>query len=89
MQFKQGLVEDFPKLFGGGSESEQGQYSSEAVFTTEYGWYHSIYTLAGGAYTKFDEVESKPILGALRFLEYEKTRIELENKRIKKSMRLT
>ena len=87
MQFKHGLTEDFPELFGKGDEEQQGFQSAESVFAEKNGWYNSIYTLAGGSYEKFDEVVSKPILGALRFLTYEKGKIELENRRIEKSMK--
>jgi hypothetical protein len=87
LQFKHGLVEDFPELFGNNEESEQGFQSAEAVFAAKNGWYNSIYTLAGGSYTKFDEVEASPIIASLRYLTYEKGKIELENRRIEKSMK--
>jgi hypothetical protein len=87
LQFKQRLTEYFPDLFGGTDEEPQGFQSAEAAFTERNGWYNSIYALAGGSFEKFDAVESKPILAALRFLEYEKGKIELENKRIEKSMK--
>lgn len=85
MQFKQRLTADFPDLFG--EDSYEGDITEgERRFKDENGWYNSIYVLAGGVFKDFDEVECKPIYSSLRFLSYEKKRVELENKRIEKSM---
>lgn len=82
MQFREGIINDYPSLFGGGDEEGTG-YSASENFGAKWGWYQSIYTLAGGNALKFDEATSLPIHQALTYLAFEKEKLELEARQIK------
>lgn len=82
MQFRDGIITDYPDLFGGGDEEGTG-YTAEENFGAKWGWYQSIYTLAGGDALRFDEATSLPLLQALTYLTFEKERLKLEAKQIK------
>ena len=82
MQFREGIISDYPSLFGGGDEEGTG-YSAAENFGAKWGWYQSIYTLAGGDALKFDEATSLPLHQALTYLTFEKEKLQLEAKQIK------
>ena len=49
----------------------------------KYGWYSSIYAIAQGDLTKFDQVTKLNIHSCFTFLSFEKQKLEIEGKRIK------
>ena len=83
MRFRERTIEGYPELFGGGVEQE-GEYTSQANFGRKWGWYQSIYALAKGDVSKFDEVTSLNVFKCLNYLTFEKEKNELESAMIKK-----
>ena len=81
MEFKQRITNGFPELFAEGTGEQD--YSAESQFATKYGWFASIFTLAQGDITRFNQVTEQPLTTALMFLEFEKEKTELEIKRNK------
>ena len=86
MEFKQRIGKGFPSLFEEVTAGEQGEqdFSGEGQFAKKYGWFTSLYSLAGGDVTKFDKVTEQPLLNALMFLEFDKDKTELEIRRNKR-----
>jgi hypothetical protein len=50
-----------------------------------WGWYQSIYALAGGDVLKFNKVTESPLFQCLTYLTFEKEKNELESMMIKKA----
>ena len=86
MEFKQRISKGFPNLFVQVDEQgeQEADYTGEGQFAAKYGWFTSLYALAGGDVTKFDEVTKTPLLNALMFLEFDKDKTELEIRRNKR-----
>ena len=55
LQFKERVIENYPEIFESGGDKDL-DYSAERNFTRKWGWYNSLYRLAGGDATKIDEV---------------------------------
>ena len=87
LSFRESIVEGYPELFASSEEKEGHQLSSEDGFGAKWGWYQSIYGLAKGDITKFDEVTSEPLYKCLMYLVFEKEKNQLEAKMIKNSMK--
>ena len=83
LSFRNEVSQTFSGLFsstdGGGGFIK----SREAVFGEKWGWYQSLYALAGGDVTKFDEIARESLYKCLTWLMFENEKVELENKRIK------
>ena len=69
------------------SESGQGQLDGATNFTRKYGWYNSIYALAKGDVTRFENITKLNIHKCLYYLTFEKEKQEIEKKLIKKSFK--
>ena len=69
-------------MFGGGEE-QQADYSSSASFSSKWGWYQSVYRLAGGEALNLDKATKISAHQAMTFLTFEKEKNELEAKLIK------
>ena len=82
LEFKQRVNTNYPELFTEGSE--QADYSTEGTFGSKWGWYQSVYGISKGDVTKFDEVTKLNVHECLMYLAFEKDKIELEKKLIKK-----
>ena len=83
MEFKKRIVGQYPDLFAEGNK-EQVDLSPTGNFGTKWGWYQSIYGLAKGDVTKFDKVTELNVHQCLLYLAFEKDKLELETKLIKK-----
>lgn len=83
LSFKQRVIDNYPELFKQGNE-EGANYGAEANFGIKWGFYQSVYGLAKGDVTKFDEVTKLNVNTALLYLVFEKEKQELEAKRIKR-----
>jgi hypothetical protein len=84
LDFKQSTTENFRYLF----ELDEGSDESneeEKQFSTNYGWYPSLYAAAGGQYLKLNEVTKTNIMEFLTWLQFEKEKINLEILRIQKA----
>jgi len=65
-------------------EQEVNDYSERAQFNKRWGWYNSIYAIAQGDLTKFDEVTGLGVRKCLTWLTYEKQKREIEEREIKR-----
>ena len=84
LSFRKRIVETFDSLFG---ETTEGGFGISANFGAKWGWYQSIYAIAKGDVTKFNEITKLPIAQCLTWLEFEKEKNELENKMIKQNIK--
>ena len=83
MDFKRGVVTNYPEIFSEGDEG-QSDFSATTNFGRKWGWYQSIYGLAKGDVTKFDKVTKLNVHKSLMYLAFEKEKLELEKSMIKK-----
>lgn len=86
LRFRDRVIDSFPSLFGDGNEEGQ-DLSAQGGFGRKWGWYQSIYGLAKGDITKFDEVTEEPVFKCLTYLTFEKEKNELESKMIQKAIK--
>ncbi len=82
LSFRQRFIESYPESFRGGQEGEL-DYSTGASFGKKWGWYQSIYKLAGGDATKINQATKIDVHEAMMFLIFDREKNELENKLIK------
>ena len=84
LRFRDGVTESYSDLY---TEKSDGgtDLSAQANFGSKWGWYQSIYALAGGDVLKFDEVTQSPLFKCLTYLTFEKEKNELEAMMIKKA----
>ena len=86
LEFRKGVVGGYYYLFGKDDESEnENDFSEEAQFNRQWGWYQSIYQLAKGDITRFDEVTDIELFTALNFLTFEKQKTQIEINQLKKA----
>ena len=87
MDFRKRIIAGYPVLFGKGSEDEQedrNEFSETAQFGKQWGWYTSVYALAGGDITKFDTVTGYRLSMCLTYLTFEKQKQEIEQRQLNK-----
>ena len=78
--------ERFIGLFSGLFESTNNEGSGiNDGFGAKWGWYQSIYAIAGGDITKFGEIAKLSASQCLTWLEFEKEKNDLEAKMIKQN----
>jgi len=84
VEFRDRLVENYDELFGQG-----GNTSLDAVsnFTTKWGWYSSIYSLAKGDITRIEDITKLNVHNCFMMLSFMKDKAEVEAKRIKKNFK--
>jgi len=82
LDFRNGVIDSYAGNLKEGSG--EFDYSIGANFGRKWGWYTSIYALAQGDVTKFESITRISIHQALMYLEFEKEKIDLEKKMIKK-----
>jgi hypothetical protein len=87
LDFKKSVNEHFEYLFQVDEEEQEGEETSleEKQFSSDYGWYQSIYAGAGGNYLKMKEVTKTKLMEFLTWLEFEKRKINLEALRLQKN----
>ena len=86
LRFRDRVIESFPSLFGE-TDQQNEDLSAQGGFGKKWGWYQSIYGLAQGDISKFDEVTKQALFKCLMYLTFEKEKNELEAAMIKKSIR--
>ena len=84
LQFRKGLTESYTEIFGGEPE-ERGYADARQAFAKKWGWYQSIYALAKGDVRHFNTVTELPLYECLNYLAFEKEKIEIEQKELKKA----
>jgi hypothetical protein len=84
VEFRSGLIEKYDELFGQG-----GERSLDAVsqFSRKWGWYQSIYGLAKGDITRFEDITKLKMHECFMMLSFMKDKNELEAKQIKKNFK--
>ena len=65
------------------SAKSEGSFSAGEGFGKKWGWYQSIYALAGKDVSRISEVTKIPLHQCLIWLEFEKEKNDLEQKMIK------
>jgi hypothetical protein len=80
LEFNERFDQRFTELFTEGVE----EYTREYQFGKQWGWYHSIYSLAKGDIRRFDEITKISAAQCLTFLTYEKQKTEIEIAKTKK-----
>ena len=82
--FRDRLVSSYDELFGQG-----GSTSLDAVsqFTTKWGWYNSIYGLAQGDITRYENITKLNVHECFMMLSFMKDKAEVEAKRIKQNFK--
>jgi hypothetical protein len=78
LEFRTGIIASYSELFESGDEEDEQDFSSEGQFARKWGWYQSIYTLAGGRIEKFDTVTALPLNQCLNYLLFEKDKNKIE-----------
>jgi hypothetical protein len=87
LEFRKRITTKYDSLFrtGDNEESESiGDFSEGTQFSKQWGWYQSIYALAKGDVTKFDEVTAMGLLKCLTYLTFEKQKNEIEQRQLNK-----
>jgi len=82
LSFRDRLIDNYPELF-----TKQGgaEFSAISQFSTKWGWYESIYTLAKGDITRIEHITELNVHKCFMMLAFIKEKNELEMKQIKKN----
>ena len=84
VEFRSGLVENYDELFGQGANTSLDAVSN---FTTKWGWYNSIYGLAQGDITRYEDITKLGVHECFMMLSFMKDKAEVEAKRIKQNFK--
>jgi hypothetical protein len=79
LEFKVRFAAEYPSLFG---ERNEEDYSELQQFFGSWGWYNSIYQLAQGDITRFEEIGRLPARKCFTLLTYETQKNEIERQQI-------
>ena len=71
-------MSDYDSLF-----TQSGGLTAESNFGVKWGWYQSLYGLANGYITRFENITKLGVHDCLYALEFMKEKNELEAKRIR------
>jgi len=86
LSFREEIVGTFDALFSSTGGEDSGQLGGgETEFSERYGWYQSLYALAQGDALRIESVTQLEVKPALMWLQFEKEKTQLENKRIKRA----
>ena len=90
LQFRKRVTAGYPELFG--EPDEDGErtiedFSERTQFAKRWGWYQSIYALAKGDVSKFDEVTSLRLTKCLTYLVFETQKNELEKREFERRLK--
>jgi len=90
LQFRKRVTDGYPELFGEADEDGQepiNDFSETTQFAKRWGWYQSIYALAKGDVTRFDEVTTLRLTKCLTYLTFEKQKNEIEQRQLQRQLR--
>ena len=87
LSFRERVIKQYPVLFGDADDKEAEQkaeedFSERGQFAKQWGWYTSIYAVARGDITKFDEVTGYGLHQCLTYLTFEKQKTEIEQREL-------
>ena len=83
LRFRDGIANSYSELFAGNSQDEQASFGAEQDFRVRYGWYNSLYKLAGGDVTKIEQVSKTNLHYCLTMLQYKIELDKAETKNLK------
>ena len=89
MEFRKRIIDSYAYLFGTADKDEQedgNEFSEQAQFGKQWGWYQSIYAAAKGDITKFDDVTRLRLTKALTYLTFEKQKNDIEQRELKRQL---
>jgi hypothetical protein len=89
LDFRKRIIAGYNQLFNDSNSDEQGfqsDFSEQAQFGKQWGWYQSIYGLAKGDITKFDVVTGYRLTQCLTYLTFEKQKTEIEQRQLNKHL---
>ena len=75
LRFRDGIVKSYSELFAKNTQDKDSAFGAEEDFRVRYGWYNSLYKLAGGDVTKIEEVSKTNLHYCLTMLQY---KVELD-----------
>jgi len=83
---------DFDNIIDGAfanltEQKAEEDYSERGQFAKQWGWYTSIYAVAKGDITKFDEVTGYGLHQCLTYLSFEKQKTEIEQREFNNRMK--
>jgi hypothetical protein len=84
VEFRSRLIENYDELFGG---SRSRDLDAVSQFSRKWGWYQSIYGLAKGDITQFENITKLKMHECFMMLTFMKDKNELEAKQIKKNFK--
>jgi hypothetical protein len=90
LEFRKRVTAGYPELFGEGDEEGQepiNDFSETTQFAKQWGWYQSIYALAKGDVTRFDEVTELRLTKCLTYLVFEKQKNEIERRQFERNLK--
>jgi hypothetical protein len=90
LEFSKRVTTGYPELFGEGDEEGQepiNDFSETTQFAKQWGWYQSIYALAKGDVTRFDEVTELRLTKCLTYLVFEKQKNEIERRQFERNLK--
>ena len=90
MDFRKRIATGYPELFGDGdNEGEEpvADFSETTQFSKRWGWYQSLYAIAKGDITKFDEITKSRLTRCLTYLTFEKQKNEIEQRQLERQLR--
>jgi len=89
LDFRKRIIAGYDYLFNSTSSDEQGfssDFSEQAQFAKQWGWYQSIFCLAQSDITKFDIVTGYKLTQCLTYLTFEKQKTEIEQRQLNKHL---
>ena len=80
LEFRTRIIETYDTLFQSGGD---GGYTRAANFGRKWGWYQSLYALAGGDVARLEDITKLNAHQCLTMLSFEKEKAEIEAQQIK------
>jgi len=89
LEHRKRITNTYNQLFTEADEDDDEftRYSERHQFSKQWEWYPSIYALAKGDVTKFDEVTGYRLTKCLTYLTFEKQKNEIEANELKQQMK--
>jgi len=85
VEFRIGVIANYDELFG----QSGGERNLDAVsqFSSKWQWYQSLYSLAQGDITRFEDIIKLSFHKCFMMLSFMKDKSELESKQMKKKFK--
>tara|TARA_B110000259_G_scaffold39483_1_gene45059 strand:+ start:1734 stop:1988 length:255 start_codon:yes stop_codon:yes gene_type:complete len=84
VEFRSRIITNYDELFGQGGGTS---LDSVSQFSRKWGWYQSIYGLAKGDITRFEDITKLGMHECFMMLSFMKDKNEMEAKQIKKKFK--